>query len=268
MATATRSRARARRETTPAHRRLPALRWIAIGAGAVFLAAGAYFVARETSVFAVHAIDVRGGTPRVKAEVRRALAPELGKSLIAVNGAEIDRRIAKLPDVVSVKFDRSFPNTLTVTVKAERAVLLVRQGSKSWLISARGRVMRRIESPKKSSLPRLWLPKTVQVTVGETLPRYDGKLAAAAVAPIAPGVFHGGVKNVSSTPTQLTLVLASGQQIRLGDIGDLHLKLAIARRILHIAASDPNVTSSAYVDVSVPERPVLGVPNSQVVSTG
>jgi cell division protein FtsQ len=192
----------------------------------------------------------------------------MGRSLIAISGAEIDRRVAKLPDVVSVTFDRSFPNTLTVTVKSERAVLLVRQGGSSWVVSSHGRVMRKITDPRKSSLPRLWLPKTVQVSVGETLPRYDGQLAAAAVAPIAPGIFHGGVRNVASTPTELTLVLASGQQIRLGDIGDLHLKLAIARRILHIAASDPNVSSSAYVDVSVPERPVLGVPNSQVVSTG
>ena len=147
-------------------------------------------------------------------------------------------------------------------------MLLVRQGSSSWVVSSRGRVMRKVENPRRSSLPRLWLPKTVQIAVGETLPRYDGKLAAAAVAPIAPGVFHGGVRTVASSPSGLTLVLASGPQIRLGDIGDLRLKLTIARRILEIAASSTSSTPPAYVDVSVPERPVLGTDNSQVASTG
>ena len=200
------------------------------------LVVGAYAVARETSLFAVRTIDVAGGSPRIKAEVRRALQPEVGRSLISLSGADIDRRVAKIPDVVSVSFDRSFPSTLHVTVKAERAVLLVRQGSSSWVVSSRGRVMRKVTKPAKSSLPRLWLPKSVHVAVGETLPRYDGKLAAAAVAPIAPGSFHGGIRNVASSPDQLTLVLDSGPQIRLGDIGDLHLKLTIARRILHIAS--------------------------------
>jgi hypothetical protein len=232
------------------------------------LAVGAYAVARETSLFAVQTIDVVGGSPRVKAEVRRALAPEIGHSLISVSDAEIDRRVAKLPDVVSVTFDRSFPSTLNVTVRAERAVLLVRQGSSSWVVSSHGRVMRKVAKPGKSSLPRLWLPKSVHVALGETLPRYDGKLAAAAVAPIAPGVFQGGIRNVASSPDQLTLVLAAGPQIRLGDIGDLNLKLTIARRILHIAAQSTTSPSAAYIDVSVPGRPVLGTGESQVASTG
>ena len=52
-------------------------------------------------------------------------------------------------------------------------------------------------------------------------------------------------------------MLASGIEVRLGDIGDLRLKLAIARRILALAAPSRD-TTPAYVDVSVPERPVLG----------
>ncbi len=261
-------RATSRRPPARAGIRVPHLKWIAIGAGVAALAVGAYAVARETSLFAVRTIDVAGGSPRIKAEVRRALRPELGRSLISLSGADINRRIAKLPDVVSVTFDRSFPSTLHVSVKVERAVLLVRQGSSSWVVSSRGRVMRRVTKPAKSSLPRLWLPKSVHVAVGATLPRYDGKLAAAAVAPIAPGSFHGGIRNVASSPDQLTLVLAAGPQIRLGDIGDLHLKLTIARRILHIASQSTTSPSAAYVDVSVPERPVLGTGESQVASTG
>ena len=58
-----------------------------------------------------------------------------------------------------------------------------------------------------------------------------------------------------------TLVLSSGLELRLGDPGDVRLKLAIARRVLSATGGGP--TSGGYVDVSVPERPVYN-PNSQV----
>ena len=59
---------------------------------------------------------------------------------------------------------------------------------------------------------------------------------------------------------QLSLVLGGGFEVRLGDVGDLRLKLAIARRILHMTGAG---NGGGYVDVSVPERPVLSS-NSQV----
>jgi hypothetical protein len=133
----------------------------------------------------------------------------------------------------------------------------LRQGKSGWVVSARGRVMRAVANPKRSALPRLWLEKNVTVKVGETLGAANGKLAAAALAPLAAGTFAGGVRTVDSGPGTLTLVLGSGPQIRLGGIGNLRLKLTIARRILHIAAGEGS-SNPAYVDVSVPERPVLG----------
>ena len=53
-----------------------------------------------------------------------------------------------------------------------------------------------------------------------------------------------------------TLVLARGLELRLGDAGDLRLKLAVARRILLLERRRER--PRRYVDVSVPERPVVG----------
>ena len=86
-------------------------------------------------------------------------------------------------------------------------------------------------------------------------------MAAAAVAPIARRAYPGGIRTVVSGKEALTLVLGEGTEVRLGDLGDLRLKLAIARRILHVAAASGD-TTPAYVDVSVPERPVLGTPTT------
>jgi cell division protein FtsQ len=251
---------------------IPSLRSVAVGISILAAALGAYALARETSLFAVRTIEIKGGSPRVQAEVRKALAPELGRPLLAISGAGVSHRVASLPDVVSVRFDRAFPHTLKITVKPEHAVLLLRQGTKSWVVSARGRVMRRLSSPKRSRLPREWIPKKVEIKVGETLPRLDGTLAAAAVTPIIRGSYSGHVRTVSATASSLTLVMRRGTQIRIGDIGNLRLKLAIAARVLELAAKHEH-TSGVYVDVSVPGRPVLGSlqpsgANSQVASTG
>jgi cell division septal protein FtsQ len=232
------------------------LRPAAVGAAVAAFALAAYFVARDTSVFAVRTIEVHTGSPRVKGEVEKVLASELGRSLLRIDESLLTRRVEALPDVVSARFERSFPNTLEVTVHGERAVLLVRQGAGSWVVSARGRVMRRVAVPRRSRLPRLWLPKSVRLSVGETLPLDQGRMAAAAVAPIARRAYPGGVRAVVTGTDALTLVLGKGTQVRLGDLGDLRLKLAIARRILHVAATNGD-TTPAYVDVSVPERPVL-----------
>ena len=52
---------------------------------------------------------------------------------------------------------------------------------------------------------------------------------------------------------ELTLILRSGLEVRLGDATDVPLKLAVAAKVLPLVAAD-----TRYVDVSVPERPVAG----------
>jgi cell division protein FtsQ len=245
---------------------LPSRKSLLVTFGFVALAASAYAAALETSMFAVRKLDIVGGSPRVQEELRAALAPELGRSLLRVDSAEIARRVAPLPDVIDVTYDRRFPHTLHVRVLAERPVLLLRRGkTDTWLVSARGRVMRELRTAKLSSLPRVWVPTTTSVTVGETLAPRSGGLAAAALAPISRGTFPTAVRIVRETGTELTLVLRSGLEIRLGGLGDLRLKLAIARRILRAVHAD--ASSTGYLDVSVPERPVIAGSNAQV-STG
>ena len=53
-----------------------------------------------------------------------------------------------------------------------------------------------------------------------------------------------------------TAVLDDRFEIRLGKTEDLPLKLAVSRRVLATLRREGDV--AAYVDVSVPERPVVG----------
>ncbi len=166
------------RAQSTTHGRLPALgqlipsgRSILVGLMLVVLAAGAYAAALETSIFAVRTLDVRGGTPQLRAEVRQALEGELGRSLLRVDGADVEQRLASLPGISALKYNRAFPNTLDITVRAERPVLVLRRGPDAFLVSATGRVLRTLVHPHLSSLPRVWLPSHTQVTVNAKLPR-------------------------------------------------------------------------------------------------
>ncbi|HZP73668.1 MAG TPA: cell division protein FtsQ/DivIB [Gaiellaceae bacterium] len=234
---------------------LPSRRSVVIGAAFAVLAAGAYLAARTTSMFAVQTLDVRGGTPALRASVRAALADEVGRSLLAIGGGSVASRLDALPDVRTFSFDRDYPHTLRVVVHREYPVLVLRRvpGSEAYLVAASGKVLRQLSHPLLSHLPRVWVKQTVPVVVGERLP---GTVAAAASAlgAVRTGALPRGVTNVSVEQGQLTLRLASGFEVRLGDAGDLSLKLAIARRILHAtgAAGRPG-----YLDVSVPGRTVL-----------
>lgn len=228
----------------------------------VAAAVGLYLAALDTSLFAVRSLDVRGGTPSARAAVEAALKPELGRSLLKVGYGDLENRLSAVSAVQSFRFDRSFPHTLRITLRAERPVLVLRQGSNAYLVSATSRVIRQLTQPRLSNLPRMYVGKSVtDVKVGETLaaPIADG---AAAVAPLTSAPLPGGVRLVSDTTAGGLYVAIGGHgfQVRLGDVGDLRLKLAIARRILHETGA---AAASGYLDVSVPERPVLNT-NSQV----
>ena len=175
---------------------IPSGRSVLVGLALLVLACGAYAVALETSVFAVRTIDVRGATPQIRAEAVQASNGELGRSLLRVDGADLDRRLSTLPGVASLHYDRAFPNTLRVTIRAERPVLVLRRGKDAFLVSTTGRVLRTLAHPRLSSLPRLWLPSHAQVAVGARLEPGAGQGAAVALASLRGASLPSSVREV------------------------------------------------------------------------
>ena len=104
-------------------------------------AVGLYAAARTTSAFAVERIAVEGASPEVAAEVRKALSPALGESLLGIDLAALANRAESVPMVAGASFDRGFPHTLRIAVVPEVPVAVLRQGSSSWLAAAGGRVV-------------------------------------------------------------------------------------------------------------------------------
>jgi cell division protein FtsQ len=230
---------------------LPSRRSIAVGLGILVLAGGAYAIARETSAFAVGHIEVAGGSPLLRARVRRALAPLRGTNLLSLDGAALERNVESLPWVVSARYDRAFPHTLRVTIVPEVPVAVLHRGRETWLVSSRGRVMAHIVPGTQALLPRIWVPMAAPVSVGAFLAPDGGGIAARTLGLV--GRFPARIATASLAHGELTFALRSGLEVRFGEPTDVRLKLAIARRALHLVPS-----GSAYLDVSVPGRPVAG----------
>lgn len=218
----------------------------------------AWLGARDTGVFAVRTLDVAGAPPAVAQQVRRALAPTRGRSLLKVDLDASLRTVEALPTVASASFDRAYPHTLRVVVVPEKPVAVVRQGADSYIVAESGRVIATAERRDRPALARIWVNRTVTLQVGAPT-EGDLRTAVAAVAPLAGSRFPGRVGSVTATADMLTLRLRSGLEIRLGDGVDVPLKLAVAARVIPLL--DPD---TRYLDVSVPERPVAGSLNSQV----
>jgi cell division protein FtsQ len=229
----------------------PSRRSIIAGLALAAFAAAAYLVARDTGTFAVRRIEVTGAPPAVAREVEHALAPLVGKSLVALDAQGLERHVDALPSVVAVRYDRAFPHTLRVSIVPERGVGVLRSGSTAWLVSARGRVIARIARTAEGSLPRIWLPAATRIIPGAFLAPTAGGDAARALG--SAGGFPARIRFASSTHGAIDLELGSGLELRLGDPGDIRLKLAVARRALPVVP--PGTT---YLDVSLPGRPVAG----------
>jgi cell division protein FtsQ len=235
----------------------PSRRSLLAGLGLVAVAAGVYASVRETSAFAIARVQVAGAPADVRAQVQRTLAPMMGTSLLALDGRALARRVEALPTIVAVEYDRAFPHTLRVTVVPERAVAVLHRGKETWLLSARGRVVSRIPNLTYGALARIWVPRAAAVEAGAFLAPEQGGATAGALALATR--FPARIAVASLAHDQLVFKLRSGIELRLGEPTDVRLKLAIARRALrHLPPG------SAYVDVSVPERPVAGPANPQL----
>ena len=238
---------------------LPSGRALLLGFALLGTGVLVYVGARESSVFALQSIEIRGAPPRVAAHVRAALRPLEGGSLLALNRGAIAQRLAGLSDVAGVSIDRRFPHTLRVFVTPAHSIAVLRRGSSAWIISSDGRVVRTVGLFGAPRLPRVWIPRAGSVDVGMALADPAAVRAVRAVAVARSAGFAARITTIRSTDTELTFVLPTGLELRFGGAGSLPLKLAVAERLLPFVGG----ATSGYVDVTVPARPIAKV-NPQV----
>jgi cell division protein FtsQ len=229
----------------------PTRKSLAIGFAALAVALGGYLIARQSPLFAIDRIKVSGGSPQVARQVHSALASLVGRPLVGLDGSAVLEQVDALPTVVSASYDRAFPHTLRITVVPERPAAVLRQGSDSWLVSMRGRVMERLPAMALPRLPRIWISTRTSVRTGAELTAAGAATAAHAVG--LAGTFAARIGSAAYANGALVFHLRSGVEVLLGDGEDIRLKAAVADQVLALLPS-----GSTFVDVSNPGRPVSG----------
>jgi len=241
---------------------LPSGRALLLGFALLGGGALAYLGARESSLFALRTFQITGAPPQVAAHVEKALEPMRGRSLLALNQGEIEQRLMGLSDVAAVSLDRDFPHTLRVFVTPAHSIAVLRRGMSAWIVSSDGRVIRPAGLFAAPKLPRIWIPSSENVDVGQPLPNPDAARALRALAIARAARFARRIAVVRASDRELTFVLSQGPELRFGDATALPLKLAVATRMLPFV-----IGTSGYIDVTVPTRPIAGG-NPKVSSRG
>lgn len=245
--------------------RAPSARTLGVAAAVLVVLGLLYLAARETPLFALREVEVTGGPPAVRQAVLEAAEPFLGESLVALDRDELRRTLEALPTVQSLRIDRAFPHTLRIAVSPERPLALVRRGRRGWVVSERGRVMQELDSPAAAARPRIWVGQGTEIATGEVVDDTAVRVALRVLRRM-PGDFPVRIRSVRVAEGTVALVLAGDAEVRLGTRDSLTLKLHVAGRVLRSLTSLER-RDLAYLDVTVPERPV-GADKSQVSTSG
>jgi cell division protein FtsQ len=236
---------------------------------AVIVAVGGYKLLAMSSAFAVTSVDVKGARPALAREIHTAVQSVAGgKNLLQVDRDAVARRLLEMPYVRSVTVDRAFPHTLAVRVVVERPAVLAMAGKRGYLISKDGRVLQATTATPRA-LPQVKLPAVTGLSVGRANGD-EGIRAALAVLAATPPGFRSGVGRITQLiPSAGTITAVVGDHIRLklGDTGQLALKLEVVQRVMR-RIQGAQRSELAYIDVSAPSRPAYGMRSTSTSSTG
>ncbi len=238
---------------------VPSTRSVLTGVALLLSGMIAFAVARQSSLFAIRSVEVVGAKPALEQEVRDALQPLMGTSLVSLDGDQVQKRLDALPQIRRASYDRAFPNTLRVVVEPDLPAAVLRSGHDGWLISEYGAVLKKLARPFPKNMPSIWIAPEDAPTLRthDVTGRITVALRGLAEARRVESALLPQIAKVKAVAGGLTLVLRSHVELRMGDARDLALKLAVANRVLQTLSADER-KKIRYLDLTLPSRPVTG----------
>jgi len=224
-------------------------RLVALGAvlGALLVVAG---VSRSPLV-AVHHVRIAGAQQTEPAGLSAAIGPVQGRPIYAVDTGAIRRRLEALPWVKTARVERSWPQTITVTVGERTAVAVARAADGSErLVDADARVLATTARPP---------PDMVEI-VGPSPPGDPGTVLGAgardalAVVDALPLTLAGRITQAEWTGDgQVRLALAPYGRVLVGTPTQLPQKLLALTTLLGRVKPE----EVGEIDLRAPDAPAL-----------
>jgi cell division protein FtsQ len=205
---------------------------------------------RDSSLVRVEKVTVTGLSVDDAPRIRAALT-EAGRRMttLHVHEQDLEHAVAGYATVHELRVSTDFPHGLRIHVVERRPVAVLVSGGQRVPVAADGIVLRGVRPV--ASLP------PVRVSGGLPRRRLGERDAMTAVSVIAaaPSPMAARIEQVKKAGLKgLVADLREGPEVILGDSRRLRAKWAAATRVL----ADPAAQGAAYVDVRLPERPVVG----------
>ena len=227
-------------------------RRLAIYAGVVLVLAVAYFAwFRDSSLVSVEDVRVEGlagGAANPAAAALTGAAKEM--TTLDVDAARLDEVAAQFPEIASVSADPAFPHGMTIRVVDRPPVLLAGDGPRTVPVAGDGTLLVGDQPPKQPELPTVAVhPLPASGRLGGTA------LQEARVAGAAPTPLRRELVGLSFSHDEgVIATMHGGIHLRFGTASAARAKWAAAAAVL----ADRRLTTLAYVDVRVPQRPAVG----------
>ena len=223
-------------------------RAIALALVAAALLAGYYLWLRDSSLVAVEEVEVEGATAN-RDQIAAALEREAKEmTTLHIDDEKLRETASAFPTVASIKADASLLHSLTITVTERLPVARVESDGEQLAVSTDGYALPGVKvDPAK--LPPL------QAGVESTRLDEAGQDQAAIVG-ADPAELRERVDSVRFDPELggVVVEIEGAPELRLGDGGEGAAKWEAVAAVL----ANPDLGSPAYLDASVPERPVTG----------
>jgi cell division protein FtsQ len=171
-----------------------------------------------TPVFHVRVVEVQGVTRLDEADVRAAAAVAPGTSLLALDAAAVEARVAALAGVRRVRVTRHLPGRITLLVEEREPYALVSAGALHW-IDAEGWVVESTTRPASPPLPVLSGLSARGMAPGEApSARLQAGLALLRALQRTSGRLAARVSEIDLAPRDgPVLYLVDGVEVRVGD---------------------------------------------------
>lgn len=233
-------------------RRWPRLgpRFLAAIVGLVVALAAGWLWLRDSSLVAVQRVTVSGVSGPDAHRIRTALSIAAhGMSTLDVQMSHLQTAVAPYPVVKRLLVSTQFPHGMRIRVIEEIPVAMLIADGERVAVAGDGALVHDAAAP--TALPAIYVtvpPAGTRVT-GDALDQV--KLLAA-----APYALLAKIQRTAADPVHgLIAELRNGPRIYFGNGTQLGAKWAAAVTAL----ADPRSAGAAYIDVSVPRRPVAGV---------
>ncbi|MDA8065319.1 MAG: FtsQ-type POTRA domain-containing protein [Thermaerobacter sp.] len=204
----------------------------------------------DSSYFQLRSVRVTGGDALLNQQVRALAGVPSGQNIWRVDPVQVADRVRRDPWVGTARVYRSLPSTLVIQIQPRRAVGMIWQQGRYFILSAGGWVLQR-SSSLPNALPFLTPAPPATLRVGRQVAAPWRQLCAAA-ADVPSGLAISELHRRSDGT--LFAYLLSGVAVRLGQ-GQVRQKLAELPPLL--AQQARLGQHPVRVDLGDPNRPVV-----------